>query len=97
MFEIKFTEQAIADLKLLKKAERRFIMTELETDLIREPNVETRNRKKLRPNQLAEWELRIGNFRIFYDVDQGNGLIKIHTIGYKEGSRLIIQGKEYKL
>ena len=97
MFEIKFTEQAIADLKLLKKAERRFIMTELETDLIRGPNVETRNRKKLRPNQLAEWELRLGNFRIFYDVDHDNSLIKIQTVGYKEGSRLIIQGKEYKL
>src|SRR2546423_14392425 len=97
MFEIKFTDQAIADLKLLKKAERRSIMSELEAKLIKEPAVETRNLKKLRPNQLAEWELRIGDFRIFYDVDQDNSLIKIQTVGYKEGSRLIIQGKEYKL
>ena len=97
MFEIKFTEQAIADLKLLKKAERRSIMSELEANLIKEPAVETRNLKKLRPNQLAEWELRLGDFRIFYDVDPDNALIKIQAVGYKEGSRLIIQGKEYKL
>src|SRR3972149_5957374 len=97
MFVIKFTDQAIADLKLLKKAERHSIMSELETKLIREPTVETRNRKKLRPNQLAEWELLLGNFRIFYDVDQDNGLIKIQTVGYKVRSRLIIQSKEYKL
>ena len=97
MFEIKFTDQAIADLKLLKKAERRSILSKLETKLIDEPTAETRNRKKLRPNQLAEWELRLGNFRIFYDVNQDNELIIIQTIGYKVGSRLIIQGKEYRL
>ena len=97
MFAIKFTDQAIADLKLLKKMERRSIVSELETKLVKEPTVETRNRKKLRPNQLAEWELRFGKFRIFYDVDKDKALIKIQTVGYKEGSRLIIQGKEYKL
>ena len=97
MFEIKFTDQAIEDLKLLKKTVRRSIVSELETNLINEPAVETRNRKKLRPNQLAEWELRLGNFRVFYDVDQEGGLTKIQTVGYKVGSRLIIHGKEYKL
>ena len=49
MFAIKFTDQAIADLKLLKKMERRSIVSELETKLVKEPTVETRNRKKLRP------------------------------------------------
>jgi mRNA-degrading endonuclease RelE of RelBE toxin-antitoxin system len=68
MFEIKFTEGAIEDLRLLKRAERRKILAELESQLTHEPTVETRNRKRLRPNRLAEWELRIGRFRIFYDV-----------------------------
>ena len=97
MFKIKFTDAAIADLKLLKKAERRTIINELERKLINQPAVETRNRKKLRPHQLAEWELLLGNFRIFYDVDQDNELIRIQAVGYKVSSRLIIQGKEYKL
>jgi hypothetical protein len=30
---------------------------------------ETRNRKPLRDNPLADWELRVGRFRVFYEVD----------------------------
>ena len=62
-----------------------------------EPTTATRNRKRLRPNQLAEWELRIGDFRVFYDVDQENKLIKIEAVGYKKRSQLFIRGKAYKL
>jgi len=40
----------------------------------REPIVETRNRKKLRPNPLAPWELRIGKARVFYDVEESVSL-----------------------
>jgi mRNA-degrading endonuclease RelE of RelBE toxin-antitoxin system len=56
--------------------------------------VETRHRKRLRPNRLAEWELRIGDFRVFYDVDCEAQRVKIAAIGYKEGSTLIIRGEE---
>jgi len=62
-----------------------------------EPTVETRNRKKLRPNKVAEYELRVGKYRIFYDVDDREKIVKIEAIGYKEGSRLFIHGKEYEL
>ena len=97
MFEIRFAGGAIADLKLLKKGLRRSVLSEIEAMLINHPAMETRNRKKLRPNKLAEWELRFGNFRVFYDVDQDASLIRIQAVGYKTGSRLIIEGKEYKL
>ncbi len=97
MFEIKFTEGAIEDLRSLKRAERRKILAELESQLIYEPAVETRNRKRLRPNKLAEWELRIDRFRVFYDVVQDDLLTKIEAVGYKRGNRLFIRGKEYEL
>ena len=97
MFEITLTEGAIEDLRTLKRAERRKILAELESQLTYDPAVETRNRKKLRPNKLAEWELRIDRFRIFYDVIQGDLLIKIEAVGYKRGNRLFIGGKEYEL
>ena len=35
-----------------------------------EPLVETRNRKPMEPNSLATWELRIGNLRVYYDVEE---------------------------
>ena len=65
MFEIKLTEEAIGDLQWFKKAERSYIVGELETMVSPEPTTETRNRKRLRPNELAEWEVRIGDFRVF--------------------------------
>lgn len=97
MFEIKFTPEAVEDLRWFRKAERRRILAELESQLSCEPAVETRNRKRLRPNKLAQWELRIKRFRVFYDVDIENQLIKVEAAGYKRGSRLFIHGKEYEL
>ena len=97
MFEIIFTIEAIEDLRWFKKVERRKILTGLESQLSHEPAVETRNRKRLRPNKLAEWELRLGRFRVFFDMDQENRLIQVEAVGYKRGSRLFIHGREYEL
>ena len=97
MFEIKFTEEAIEDLRWFNKSERSYLVGQLETVISLELTAETRNRKPLRPNELAEWEVRIADFRVFYDVDEENKLVKIAAVGYKEGSQLFIRGKEYKL
>ncbi len=43
------------------------------------------------------WELRIDIFRVFYNVDLESGLVTIAAIGYKEGERLFVHGKEYEL
>ncbi len=61
----------------------------------REPDRETRNRKPLEPNALADWELRIGDYRVFYDIDIAGTTVKIKAIGHKEHNRLVIRGKEY--
>ena len=42
----------------------------LEEQLSHEPNRETRNRKRLRPNQTAEWVIRVDRFRVFYDIEE---------------------------
>ena len=97
MFQITFTPEAIADLLRFQKTERKQIVAKLESQLRQEPAVETRNRKRLRPNQLAEWELRVDRFRAFFDMDMENQLIKVVAVGYKEGSRLLIRGEEYTL
>ena len=97
MFEIKLTEEAIDDLQWFDKRERSFIVGELETMVSPKPTTETRNRKRLRPNDLAEWEVRIGDFRVFYDVDQEQQSVKIGAVGYKKGGQLFIRGEGYKL
>jgi len=97
MFEIKFIPEAIEDIRSLRKHERKRIIEEIEAQLKHQPTQETKNRKKLRPNQLAEWELRIGKFQVFYDVDEQKRAVKIEAVGYKEGNVLFLHGEEYKL
>jgi len=97
MYETRFTPEALDDLQALRKFEQKEILNGVESQLEHEPKLETRNRKLLRPNNLAEWELRIGKFRVFYDVDEQTKIVKIEAIGYKHGSRLFIHGEEYKL
>ena len=97
MFNIAFTPSALDDIGWFRKREQKIIFDMIEEQLTYQPNVETRNRKKLRPNQIAEWELRIGKYRVFYDVDIEANAVEVKTIGYKEGNRLFVRGEEYKL
>ena len=97
MFEIEYTLEAIDDLKSFRKSEQRSIFDQITEQLSYEPMTDTRNRKKLRPNDVSEYELRISKFRVFYDVDEEAKTVKIEAVGYKEGNRLFIRGKEYAL
>ena len=72
------------------------ILAAIERQLLHQPLVETRNRKRLRPNPIAPWELRVRNVRVFYEVDQP-GVVTVLAIGAKRGNRLIIGGEEIPL
>jgi mRNA-degrading endonuclease RelE of RelBE toxin-antitoxin system len=97
VFQIEFTPEAIDDLRALRKYDQQMVMTAIETHLRHEPIRSHRNRKQLRPNLLAEWELRVGGFRVFYDFDVHNALVKIVAVGYKRGKQLFVHGEEYEL
>ena len=97
MYEIEYTPEARDDLKSFRKFEQKSILDEIDAQLQYEPNVETRNRKRLRPNEVAEWELRIDRFRVFYDVHDAMKIVKIEAIGYKRGNKLLVRGQEYNL
>lgn len=97
MYEIEFTPEALEDLKSLKKFEQKEVIEGIESQLRYEPTVETRNRKKLRPNEVAERELRIGKFRVFYNVDEGVRIVSIEAVGFKIGNLLFIRGKKREL
>jgi hypothetical protein len=97
-------------LKSFRKHEQEQILTAIENQLAHQADQETRNRKRLRPNQLAEWELRVGDFRVFYDIEQADtgqadteqaepseAVVKIVAVGYKQGSKLFVHGEEYEL
>jgi mRNA-degrading endonuclease RelE of RelBE toxin-antitoxin system len=77
MYCIEYTEEALKDLEYFRKPEQQLILDEVDQQLTHKPTTETNNRKRLRPNQVAEWELRIGKYRVFYDVlEESTRLLK---------------------
>ena len=70
----------------------------VEEQLSHEPAVETRNRKLMRPNPVASWELRIGDFRVYYDVMiEPDPVVNVLAIGIKSHNRVTIGGVEVML
>jgi mRNA-degrading endonuclease RelE of RelBE toxin-antitoxin system len=69
----------------------------MRTQLIDSPAVETKNRKCLRDNPIARWELRSGHYRIFYEVDETARQVTIVAMGHKDHNRLVIRGQEVQL
>ena len=67
-YQVDYTESAVEDIVFLKTYAQRLIDT-IDQQLIYDPGLETRNRKFLKNNPLATWELRIGVYRVFYDID----------------------------
>lgn len=72
-------------------------MDAIESQLSYEPKVEMRNWKLLRETSLLRWELRIGKYRVFYNVDELNNTVDIVAVGYKRHNTLYIRGKEVKV
>ena len=97
-YEIRFSESAEEHFARLTARERSLVAGAVRTQLLHEPMRETRNRKPLRPNPLAPWELRIGSLRVFYEVvGEGEGIVNVLAIGFKAGNRLIIAGEEIRI
>jgi mRNA-degrading endonuclease RelE of RelBE toxin-antitoxin system len=96
VYEIRFASSAKRHLREFAVGDRAVIVSAVETQLSHDPLVQTRNRKRLRPNPIAPWELRVRRMRVFYEVDQP-GLVTILAIGAKRGNRLYIEGEEIEL
>ena len=65
--------------------------------LSHDPLKETRNRKKLRKNPVAPWELRLGKYRVFYEVHGELITVGVVAVGYKQHNTLYIRGKQVEL
>lgn len=60
--------------------------------------VETRSRKRLVANPIAPWELRVGRYRIYFDVqEEPERVVTIVAIGLKVREKVMIGGVEVRL
>ncbi len=73
------------------------ILHQIEVQLRHEPDVPTGKRKELEEHPISSWELRLGDFRAFYDCDHDKNEVVINAIGEKIHNRLLIGGREVVL
>jgi hypothetical protein len=81
--------------------QQQIVLSTIAEQLIYQPTVETRNRKLMRSNPLAGWELRIANLRVYYDVVEDpvemSQLVLVQAIGVKDRNKVFIGGEEIDL
>lgn len=94
MYRIEYAVQAVEDLRYFKRHEQVYIVDGIQAQLTYEPTLETRNRKLTRPNSIATWELRLGDFRVFYDVDDGVQVVAIQRIAQKRRNLFLFRGQQ---
>ena len=82
MFNINLKQDAARQFKKLKSYYAAKIMDSIETHLRHEPEKPSKTTiKKLRGRQKATYRLRVGDYRVFYDV--GESTVTITTILHK--------------
>ena len=98
-FEINFTHIAATHVRAYRKFEQQIILDAIEEQLRHEPMTETRQRKRLGANTMSDWELRVQQYRVFYDVliEEDPQVVKIKAVGHKDHNTLYIGGKEVDL
>lgn len=94
MYEIEFTPIAREDLRYFRKYEQSIIIDAIEVQLTYEPTIETTNRFHRNPPEIADWELRVGDFRIFYTVEEVVRIVRVERIGEKPNNQLYFRGKK---
>ena len=97
-YRIEYSPETIQHLRALTARQRTLVLDAVDDQLSHEPCVETRNRKPMRPNVLAPWELRIEDCRVYYDVvEDPEQVVTIVAVGIKVRARVIIGGEEIEL
>ena len=92
-FEITITADAESQMKSLLARERRALETAILKRLQEKPTTPTKSIKRLRPNPFAEFELRVSDLRVLYNVE-GKEVILL-VVGRKVGSKLIVEGQDF--
>ena len=90
---ITITEDADRQFRWLPAREQRILEAAMQTRLLHQPATPTKAIKRLRPNPLAEFELRAGDLRVLYNVEGDEVVILI--VGRKEGNKLIVEGEGF--
>jgi mRNA-degrading endonuclease RelE of RelBE toxin-antitoxin system len=97
-YAIVYSPEALDHLSAMGKTDQVMVTNEVDQQLTHEPKLETRKRKLLRPNSLAPWQLRLGDVRVFYSVqDEPDLTVTVKPIGKKIHNELWIGTERVQL
>jgi mRNA-degrading endonuclease RelE of RelBE toxin-antitoxin system len=89
MFTIEYAEGVLEDLKELRATDRKRVLDKIDEQLQDNPAQQTRNKKilvGLKPpweHEEPVWELRVGTYRVFYDVDEEEQRVIVRAVRTK--------------
>jgi len=93
VYEIRFAAGVVKDLRDLRASERRRILDDLQRKLSHEPIRPTKHIKQLRnlvpPFESVPpiWQLRTGDYRVFYDIDEAEKRVFVRAVRRKPPHR----------
>lgn len=91
MYRIRFSVGMESELQRLRVFDQRRILEEIQSQLAHEPLTSTKRRKLLENIAPPEdwgseppfWQLKVGDFRVFYDVDEEKTTVFIRAVRKK--------------
>ena len=97
-YRIEYSPETVRHLRALTARDAVAVLDGVPHHLSDQPRVETRNRKRMRSNTLAPWELRIGRLRVYYDVlIEPQPTVLIRAVGIKRRNTVTIGRKTLEL
>jgi len=92
-FRITITTEAESQLRALTVRQQRILEAAVQARLVERPKNTSRHIKKLGPNPLVEFELRAGDLRALYNVEDEEVIVLV--VGRKVGNKLIVNDQEF--
>jgi mRNA-degrading endonuclease RelE of RelBE toxin-antitoxin system len=92
-FAIRYSEVAVRQLRELRAIDRTAVFDQIEQVLAVNPTLESKARvKQLRPPAPTEYRLRVGEFRVFYDVDEEGQTVDVIQVLSKADAIAYLDG-----
>ena len=89
-YRIQYSPDAEDHLRGLTARQRSIVLDTIDRQLAHQPTTEMRNRKPMRQNPLAAWEVRSGGMRVYYRVQEAEHLVQVLAVGVERRHRVYL-------
>ncbi len=80
-YDIQYADEAVEDLRAMRAFDQRAVLEGVEIHLLHQPKFISKSRIKLMNQPFwSQFRLRVGDFRIYYDVDDDARVVSVLRI-----------------